>query len=160
MLLDFFYKSLTSILRFPDEIIYVSAKLAPQAYELSGAVSGANADINVTKGDVLKIELDASGHPDLHPFWIKTVRVTGPNFGVVTGISGVGQGQTSGLLIWDTTDVMEGTYYYQCQYASSMGGRIIVAKGTTSFRTQLLISIHHIIEHKRIYIFTNIVLLL
>ena len=143
LLLDFFYKSLTSILRFPDEIIYVSVKLAPQAYELSGAVSGANADINVTKGDVVKIELDASGHPDLHPFWIKTVKVIGTNFGVSTGISGVGQGQTSGLLIWDTTDVMEGTYYYQCQYAPSMVGRIIVAKGTTSFITQLLISIHH-----------------
>ena len=139
----FLYKSLTSILRFPDEIIYVSVKLAPQAYELSGAVSGANADINVTKGDVVKIELDASGHPDLHPFWIKTVKVIGTNFGVSTGISGVGQGQTSGLLIWDTTDVMEGTYYYQCQYAPSMVGRIIVAKGTTSFITQLLISIHH-----------------
>ena len=137
MLLDFFYKSLTSILRFPDEIIYVSVKLAPQAYELSGAVSGANADINVTKGDVVKIELDASGHP----FWIKTEKGTGPDNGVSIGISGVGQGKTSGLLIWDTTYVMPGTYYYQCEYAPSMVGRIIVAakRGTTSFRTQLLI---------------------
>ena len=150
---------MTCILRFSDELVYVSAKLAPQAYELSGAVSGANADINVTKGDVVKIELDASGHP----FWIKTVNVIGQNFGMSTGISGVGQGQTSGLLIWDTTYVMEGTYYYQCEYAQPMFGRIIVAAkgGTTSFRTQLLILIHYMtIEYKRKYIFTNIVLLL
>ena len=121
-----FYKALTSILRFPDEIIYVSAKLAPQAYELSGAVSGANADINVTKGDVVKIELDASGHP----FWIKTEKGIGPDNGVSIGISGVGQGKTSGALIWDTTGVMEGTYYYQCEYHAPMFGRIIVAAET------------------------------
>ena len=135
---------MTSILHFPDEIIYVSAKLAPQAYELSGAVAGANADIEVTKGDVVKIELDASGHP----FWIKTEKGVGPDNGVSIGISGVGQGQTSGLLIWDTTYVMEGTYYYQCEYAPSMVGRIIVApkRGNPSFRTQLLILIHYIIQ--------------
>ena len=121
-------------MRFPDEIIYVSAKLAPQAYELSGAVAGANADIEITKGHVVKIELDASGHP----FWIKTEKGVGPDNGVSIGISGVGQGQTSGLLIWDTTYVMEGTYYYQCEYAPSMVGRIIVApkRGNPSFRTQ------------------------
>ena len=137
-----FDKALTSILNFPDEIIYVSAKLAPQAYQLSGAVTGANADIEITKGHVVKIELDASGHP----FWIKTEKGVGPDNGVSIGISGVGQGQTSGLLIWDTTYVMEGTYYYQCEYAPPMVGRIIVApkKGTTLFRMLLLMLIHYI----------------
>ena len=127
-----------SILRFPDEIIHV--KVVPGAYQLSGAVTGTNADINISKGILMKFELDAHGHP----FWIKTEEGIGKDNAVSSGISGVGQGQTSGLLIWDTTDVMEGTYHYQCQYAPSMVGRIIVAKGTTSFRTQLLISIHHI----------------
>ena len=108
---------------------------------MSGAVTGRQVDVDINIGDVLEFSLDV-GHS--HPFWIKTAKGIGKDNAVSSGISGVGQGQTSGLLIWDTTDVMEGTYYYQCQYASSMGGRIIVAKGTTSFRTQLLISIHHI----------------
>ena len=127
-----FDKALTSILPFPDKMIYVSAKPAPFAYELSGAVTGKNADIEITKGDVLKFELDTVGHP----VWIKTVKGTGKNNSVSSGISGVGQGKTSGVLIWDTSEIMEGTYYYQCQYAKPMVGRIIVAakKGAAVFR--------------------------
>ena len=107
-------------------------KVVPGAYELSGAVTGTNADINISKGVVLKFNLDAQGHP----FWIKTVEGTGKGNAVFSGISGVGQGRTSGVLIWDTQDIMEGTYYYQCEYATPMVGRIIVApkKGTTQFR--------------------------
>ena len=113
-------------------MIYVSTKPAPLAYKLSGAVTGQNADIEITKGEVLKFQLDTSGHP----FWIKTVKGEGRDNGVSSGISGVGQGNTSGVLIWDTQDIMEGTYYYQCEYAPPMVGRIIVApkKGTTLFR--------------------------
>ena len=117
-----FQKALTSILHFPGKMIYVSAKPAPLAYELSGAVTGKNADIEITKGDVLKFQLDTTGHP----FWIKTVKGVGQDNGVSLGISGVGQGQTSGLLIWDTTNVMEGTYYYQCEYHAAMVGKIVV----------------------------------
>ena len=113
-------------------MIYVSAKSAPLAYELSGAVTGKNADIEITKGDALKFQLDTKEHP----FWIKTVKGTGKNNSVSSGISGVGQGKESGVLIWDTQDIMEGTYYYQCEYAPQMVGRIIVVakKGTTLFR--------------------------
>ena len=75
------------MLPFPDKMIYVSAKPAPFAYELSGAVTGKNADIEITKGDVLKFELDTEGHP----VWIKTVKGTGKNNSVSSGISGVGQ---------------------------------------------------------------------
>ena len=112
-------------------MIYVSAKPAPLAYELSGAVTGQNADIEIRKGEVLKFQLDTSGHP----FWIKTVKGEGRDNGVSSGISGVGQGNTAGVLIWDTTEIMEGTYYYQCQYHEKMFGRIIVAakKGKTLF---------------------------
>ena len=113
-------------------MIYVSAKPAPLAYELSGAVTGKNADIEITKGDVVKFQLDTKGHP----FWIKTVKGTGKENGVPSGISGVGQGKTSGVLIWDTTGTKEGTYYYQCELAQPMVGRIIVAakKGSCLFR--------------------------
>ena len=115
---------MTSILRFPDEIIYVKA--VPGAYELSGAVSGKNPDIKISKGVVLRFELDVNGHP----FWIKTQKGTGKDNEVSAGISGVGQGKTSGALIWDTTGIMAGTYYYQCEYHAPMFGRIIVSAET------------------------------
>ena len=139
-----FQKPLTSILRFPDKIISVKA-VPGLIYELSGAVSGRNADINITKGAVLKFELDAKGHP----FRIKTVKGTGQDNDVSSGISGsgVGQGQTSGVLIWDTSDIIEGTYYYQCEYHKSMVGRIIIAAKTG----KTLLGIH-LLYYPNIYI--------
>ena len=111
-------------------MIYVKA--VGLSYELSGAETGTNADIKISKGDVLKFDLDVGGHR----FWIKTVQGAGTDNAVSSGISGVGQGQTSGLLIWDTSKIMEGTYYYQCELAPQMVGRIIVTskKGITLFR--------------------------
>ena len=110
-------------------IIYV--EVVPRAYGLSGAVKGENADIEISKGDVLTFELNAEGHP----FWIKTKEGTGQDNAVSSGISGVGQGETSGVLIWDTTRIEEGTYYYQCEYHAAMVGKIIVGaeKGTSVF---------------------------
>ena len=112
-------------------MIYVKAPVSG-FYELSGAVSGTNADINISKGEVLKFDLDVGGHK----FWIKTVQGAGTDNAVSSGISGVGQGKTSGVLIWDTSEIMEGTYYYQCELAPQMVGRIIVTskKGITLFR--------------------------
>ena len=116
---------------FSDDIIYVKAphmhicdcaNATVSAYELSGAVDGPNADIMVTKGDVLKFMLSSP----THPFWIKTENGTGKNNSVSSGISGVGQGKTFGLLIWDTKEIMAGTYYYQCEYHPLMVGKIIV----------------------------------
>ena len=101
-------------------------KVVPGAYELSGAVTGTNADIKISKGVVLRFELDVKGHP----FWIKEVKGTRKDNEVSSGIFGVGQGKTSGALIWDTTEIMEGTYYYQCEYHAPMFGRIIVAAKT------------------------------
>ena len=125
-----FHKALTCILRISDEIIYVKAPVSG-IYELSGAVTGINADITISKGDALKFELDVGGHP----FWIKTYPGAGQDNAVSSGISGVGQGKTSGVLIWDTSEIMEGTYYYQCEFNAAMFGRIIVAakKGMTLF---------------------------
>ena len=100
--------------------------MVPGAYQLSGAVTGTNADINISKGVLLKFELDAHGHP----FWIKTEEGIGKDNAVSSGISGVGQGKTSGVLIWDTTEIMAGTYYYQCEFHAPMFGRIIVAEKT------------------------------
>ena len=125
-----FHKALTCILRISDEIIYVKVSVSG-FYELSGAVTGTNVDIKISKGDVLKFELDVGGHA----FWIKTYPGAGQDNAVSSGISGVGQGKTSGVLIWDTSEIMEGTYYYQCQFHPHMFGQIIVAakKGMTLF---------------------------
>ena len=101
-------------------VIFVEAD--PGAYQLSGAVIGTNHHIEISKGDVLTFELNTEGHP----FWIKTKEGTGQGNAVSSGISGVGQGETSGVLIWDTTEIAEGTYYYQCEYHAAMVGKIIV----------------------------------
>ena len=84
-------------------------------------------DVDIYKGDVLKLSLDVGRS---HPFWIKTAKGIGRDNAVSSGISGVGQGKTSGALIWDTTEIMEGTYYYQCEFHALMVGRIIVAAET------------------------------
>ena len=102
-------------------IIYV--KVAPGAYELSGSVIGTNGDIEISKGEVLTFKLDVAGHP----FWIKTKEGTGQDNAVSSGISGVGQGETSGVLIWDTARIEEGTYYYQCGQHPSMIGSVVVS---------------------------------
>ena len=101
----------------------ISVKEDSGAYELSGAATGRNVDIQITKGDVLAFELaDIKGHP----FWIKTMAGSGMSNAVTTGISGAGQGKTSGVVIWDTAQIEKGTYYYQCEYHAGMVGRIIV----------------------------------
>ena len=47
--------------------------------------------------------------------------------GTSNGVSGVnGNGTGIGAVIWDTTNVTPGTYYYNCQYHSSMNGTIVV----------------------------------
>ena len=122
-------------------MIYVKAPVSG-FYELSGAVSGTNADIKITKGEVLKFDLDVGGHR----FWIKTVQGAGTDNAVSLGISGVGQGKTTGVLIWDTTEIMQGAYYYQCQYHEKMFGRIIVSakKGKTLFIIWLLMLLHYL----------------
>ena len=84
-------------------------------------------DVDIYIGDVLEFSLDVGSS---HPFWIKTAKGIGKDNAVSSGISGVGQGKTSGVLIWDTTEIMAGTYYYQCEFHAPMFGRIIVAEKT------------------------------
>ena len=102
----------------------ISVKADFGAYELSGAATGRNVAIQITKGDVLAFELaDIMGHP----FWIKTMAGPGTNNAVTTGISSADQGKESGEVIWDTANINVGTYYYQCELHAGMFGRIIVA---------------------------------
>ena len=105
----------------------------PPIYALSGGIFGTNVTIVISRGDVLRFELNNLETNTYHPFWIKTVQETGTQNAVQSGISGVAQGSISGRLIWDTNDIIEETYYYVSQYQSGMGGRIRVLpefKGT------------------------------
>lgn len=93
------------------------------AYTLSGTdrngtVSGNNQTVTIRNGDTLKFIVNASGHP----LWINTTNTTGTSNGV-TGVTN--NGTDSGTVTWDTIS-FSGTYYYNCQYHSSMWGTINV----------------------------------
>ena len=101
-----------------------------------GRVLGENSQVTVTKGDTLKFIANSSGHP----FWVKTDESVGTGNSVTTGISN--NGTDSGTITWDTTNITDGTYYYNCENHATMGGSIIVepvgitttiAKATTSY---------------------------
>ena len=128
---------MTYALRFSAEK-KISVVTKNGRYVLSGATTGPQVNVYIYKGDVLKFALDVGRS---HPFWIKTKKGTGKQNAVSTGISGEGQGKWSGELIWDTTGIKEGTYYYQCEYHARMFGKINVMEqtGTILFKIQLLI---------------------
>ena len=71
-------------------------------------------------GDTITFQVNASGHP----FYIKTAATTGTGDQVSTGVTG--QGAEVGNVVWNTTGVTPGTYYYQCSAHGGMGGQIIV----------------------------------
>ena len=110
----------------------------PVAYSLSGAIIGENVDIVISEGDVLSFQLKVGSS---HPFWIRTMPGMGTDNPVATGISGVEQGAVHGLLIWNTTGIEEGRYYYECQNYANMGGLIRVVPtitGTLCSQIQIL----------------------
>ena len=93
------------------------------AYTLSGtdrngSVSGDNASLNFNNGDVVDFDVNASGHP----FWIKTATGTGTD----NQASGVTNGGAEvGTVRWVVGST--GTFYYVCQYHSSMVGTITIS---------------------------------
>ena len=89
--------------------------------EFEGSVTGSVA-LNV--GDTLVFTFNISGS---HPFWIKTTQTTGTSNGVTTGTI-TNNGQQSSNLTWDTSGLPAGptTYYYICQFHSSMSNVIVV----------------------------------
>ena len=102
---------------------------ATLAFDLSGLVTGTYLTITISRGDVLRFRLRYKDGD--HPFWIKTSQGIGKENPVATGISGVGLGALGGLLIWNTTGVGEGTYYYESENHPNMGGLIRVVPTMT-----------------------------
>ena len=104
----------------------------------NAAAAANNPTINIEVGDAIDfgIGTDISSHP----LWIKTAATTGTGDAVTTGTA-YGQGATTGTG-WDTstgTTVVPGTYYYQCENHSGMGGQIIVHAAGTYYNHPLYI---------------------
>ena len=77
--------------------------------------------IYINKGDTITFDNQLNAHP----FYIKdTQGSSGTNNAYNTGVTN--QGATSGDIIWDTTNVPVGTYYYQCSAHPNMEGAIYV----------------------------------
>ena len=78
--------------------------------------------INCNVGDILRFNVNASGHP----FYVKTTASTGTGNQVTTGTI-TGNGASIGTVTWDTAGVTPGTYYYICQFHGGMVGQIVVS---------------------------------
>ena len=83
--------------------------------------------IYINKGDTITFDNQLNAHP----FYIKdTQGSSGTNNAYNTGVTN--QGATSGDIIWDTTNVPVGTYYYQCSAHPNMEGAIYVQNADNS----------------------------
>jgi plastocyanin len=95
------------------------------SYNLSGndrdgKLFGQNGDVTVMKGDELSFVVNATGHP----VWIKSTKTVGTANSITSDITN--NGTQSGSIVWDTSSVTPGTYYYNCENHDTMSGNIIV----------------------------------
>ncbi|MGY8866963.1 MAG: cupredoxin domain-containing protein, partial [Methylophagaceae bacterium] len=88
----------------------------------SGTISGNDPTINAVVGDTITMNNNANG---AHPMYFKTAATTGQGQ-QVSGASGQGSASMS------LAPGSAGTYYYICEYHSSMVGQIIVSESQPS----------------------------
>ena len=87
----------------------------------NGNVSGNDPSISVKVGDTLNLDVNASGHP------LFLIISSNGGFGSSNLVSGVSNnGVENGSITWSPSTV--GTYYYICEYHSSMIGVITVTE--------------------------------
>ena len=87
----------------------------------NGNVSGNDPSISVKVGDTLNLDINASGHP------LFLIISSNGGFGSSNLVSGVSNnGAENGSITWSPSTV--GTYYYICEYHSSMIGVITVTE--------------------------------
>ena len=87
----------------------------------NGNVSGNDPSISVKVGDTLNIDINASGHP------LFLIISSNGGFGSSNLFSGdSNNGAENGSITWSPSTV--GTYYYICEYHSSMIGVITVTE--------------------------------
>lgn len=80
--------------------------------------NGSNQSFDIRIGEIVEFSVNTPGQP----FWIKTLQITGTSNAVTTGVTN--NGATSGSIIWDTTNMAPGIYYYISQNSSTMTGTI------------------------------------
>lgn len=97
------------------------------AYNFSGL--GANPTLNFQVGDVVTFNVDAAGHP----FWIKTNNVTGTGSQYNQGVTN--NGVANGVITFTIPSNAPSVLYYQCQFHSSMNGRINIQGNDTTTST-------------------------
>ncbi len=87
----------------------------------NGNVSGNDPSILVKVGDTLNLDINASGHP------LFLIISSNGGFGSSNLVSGVSNnGAENGSITWSPSTI--GTYYYICEYHSSMIGVITVTE--------------------------------
>ena len=87
----------------------------------NGNVSGNDPSISVKVGDTLNFDINASGHP------LFLIISSNGGFGSSNLVSGASNnGAENGSITWSPSTV--GTYYYICEYHSSMIGVITVTE--------------------------------
>jgi FlgD Ig-like domain len=79
-----------------------------------------NPTLTLNQGSTYTFNVNASGHP----FWIKTVRVTGSGSAYGNGVTN--NGVQVGTLTWTVPADAPATLFYQCGVHTSMGGTINV----------------------------------
>jgi len=91
----------------------------------AGAADGGNGAVRIIWGpgrsypSSLTEDQQESGSPE--PFWIKTTATTGTG-DAVPGV--VNNGATQDIVVWDTTDVTPGVYFYNSENSSSYSSTI------------------------------------
>lgn len=122
---------------FDDAITYnISVGHAGSgAYTMSGtdrngSVSGNNPTVTIHRGDTVRFNVNASGHP----FYIKTTNTTGTG-NQVSFPTASGQGTQSGTVTWTPSqrtpsDHTGAGFFYICQFHGSMVGNIVVKSGS------------------------------
>ena len=87
----------------------------------NGNVSGNDPSISVKVGDTINLDINASGHP------LFLIISSNGGFGSSNLVSGASNnGAENGSITWSPSTV--GTYYYICEYHSSMIGVITVTE--------------------------------
>ena len=96
----------------------------------NGSVSGNNPTVTIHRGDTVRFNVNASGHP----FYIKTTNTTGTG-NQVSFPTASGQGTQSGTVTWTPSqrtpsDHTGAGFFYICQFHGSMVGNIVVKSGS------------------------------
>jgi len=93
----------------------------------SGLSGAQNPTLTVSRGDVISFTNNAAS--SAHFFSIKTAQGTGAANRFDTGVTGVGNGQSAGTLVWTVPASAPAVLFYQCEAHAPMVGLINVRSG-------------------------------